>query len=183
LIVRVAEIPMGEDSDSFVRREGKEAFEKRIAEARDFLIIDRARERLMSISPSFGARYNWPGALAETVSHVRDPLMRGESCQSERTVLDGGLEFQALVSNKKAASLFWLATLRSQAMAPARWRPRPGTRSPLLCILALRDETARDFLCQQNWREILGRSRMQDFSSYPRKRLRPATRLAERFAW
>src|SRR5206468_250197 len=36
LIVRVAEMPTGEDPDSLVRREGKTAFEKRIADARDF---------------------------------------------------------------------------------------------------------------------------------------------------
>src|SRR6059036_1678939 len=36
LIVRVAEMPAGEDPDTLVRREGKEAFEKRIAAARDF---------------------------------------------------------------------------------------------------------------------------------------------------
>ncbi|MFZ0916361.1 MAG: DNA primase, partial [Candidatus Udaeobacter sp.] len=36
LIVRVSEMPAGEDPDSLVRREGKTAFEKRIADARDF---------------------------------------------------------------------------------------------------------------------------------------------------
>ena len=33
----------------------------------------------------------------------------------------------------------------------------------MLCILALRDETARDFLCQQNWREILAHVPDADF--------------------
>src|SRR5204863_6788127 len=36
LIVRVAEMPVGEDPDSLIRREGKEAFESRITGARDF---------------------------------------------------------------------------------------------------------------------------------------------------
>src|SRR5216110_2108432 len=36
LIVRVVELPVGEDPDSLVRRDGKEAFEKRIAKAHDF---------------------------------------------------------------------------------------------------------------------------------------------------
>src|SRR5438874_5390575 len=35
LIVRVTEMPAGEDPDSLVRREGKEEFEKRVAAARD----------------------------------------------------------------------------------------------------------------------------------------------------
>src|SRR5206468_11887825 len=34
-IVRVVELPAGEDPDSLVRREGKEQFEKRVAQARD----------------------------------------------------------------------------------------------------------------------------------------------------
>src|SRR6266705_1888695 len=36
LIVRVAEMPAGEDPDSLIRRDGKEEFEKRIAGAREF---------------------------------------------------------------------------------------------------------------------------------------------------
>src|SRR6184192_1052149 len=36
LTVRIAEMPVGEDPDSLIRREGKEAFEKRVAEAPEF---------------------------------------------------------------------------------------------------------------------------------------------------
>src|SRR6202011_3295819 len=36
LIVRVAEMPPGQDPDSLIRRDGREEFEKRIAGARDF---------------------------------------------------------------------------------------------------------------------------------------------------
>ena len=36
LIVRVVELPAGEDPDSLVRREGKEKFENRVASAQDF---------------------------------------------------------------------------------------------------------------------------------------------------
>ena len=42
LIVRVAEMPAGEDPDSLVRREGKEAFESRVTRARFFRLLDRA---------------------------------------------------------------------------------------------------------------------------------------------
>src|SRR5204863_9451803 len=36
LIVRVADMPAGEDPDSLIRRNGKEEFEKRVTSARDF---------------------------------------------------------------------------------------------------------------------------------------------------
>ena len=36
LIVRVLEMPVGEDPDSLIRKKGREAFEERLASARDF---------------------------------------------------------------------------------------------------------------------------------------------------
>jgi hypothetical protein len=41
-------------------------------------------------------------------------------------------------------------TSRAGAMAPA-----PRHDISMLCLIALRDETARDFLREQNWRDIL----------------------------
>src|SRR3989454_1698133 len=78
LIVRVSEMPIGEDPDSLVRREGKEAFESRVAGARDFFDywIEHAAGRVDLTS--LGARMQLARSLAETVSRVHDPLMRGE---------------------------------------------------------------------------------------------------------
>ncbi len=156
LIVRVAEMPMGEDPDSLVRREGKEAFEKRIAEARDFFDYWIERETANVDLASFGAKIQLARRLAETVSHVRDPVMRGEVMTKVSARLGvAASDFQALVSKQKGREPFLardpaVASDRTGAMAPA-----PRHEVSMLCILALRDETARDFLCQQNWREIL----------------------------
>ncbi|PYI40951.1 MAG: DNA primase, partial [Verrucomicrobia bacterium] len=68
LIVRVAEMPMGEDPDSLVRREGKEAFEKRIGKARDFFDYWIERETANVDLASFGAKMQLARRLAETVS-------------------------------------------------------------------------------------------------------------------
>ncbi len=112
LIVRVAEIPAGDDPDSLVRREGKEEFEKRIAAARDF--FDYWIEKV-------SARLGVP---------VQD--------------------FQALIPKQS----------RSSGIGADESRPATGGTPPrhdvaMLCLVALRDEAARDFLREQNWREIL----------------------------
>jgi DNA primase len=156
LIVRVAEMPMGEDPDSLVRREGKEAFESRIAEARDFFDYWIERETANVDLASFGAKIQLARRLAETVSHVRDPVMRGEVMTKASARLGvAASDFQALVSRQKGGEPFLArdppaASDRTGAMAPA-----PRHEISMLCILALRDKTARDFLLKQNWREIL----------------------------
>src|SRR5207245_3595390 len=78
LIVRVAEIPAGEDPDSLVRREGKEKFEKRVAAARDFFDYWIEREVAIVDLSSLGAKMQLVRTLAGTVSGVHDPMMRGE---------------------------------------------------------------------------------------------------------
>jgi DNA primase len=156
LIVRVAEMPMGEDPDSLVRREGKEAFESRIAEARDFFDYWIERETANVDLASFGAKIQLARRLAETVSHVRDPVMRGEVMTKASARLGvAASDFQALVSRQKGGESFLArdppaASDRTGAMALA-----PRHEISMLCILALRDKTARDFLLKQNWREIL----------------------------
>jgi DNA primase len=156
LIVRVAEMPIGEDPDSLVRREGKESFESRIAEARDFFDYWIERETANVDLASFGAKIQLARRLAETVSHVRDPVMRGEVMTKASARLGvAASDFQALMSRQRSGEPFLArdppaASDRTGAMAPP-----PRHEISMLCILALRDETARDFLLQQNWREIV----------------------------
>jgi len=156
LIVRVAEMPMGEDPDSLVRREGKEAFEKRIAEARDFFDYWIERETANVDLASFGAKIQLARRLAETVSHVRDPVMRGEVMTKVSARLGvAASDFQALVSKQKGREPFLARDPATASDGTGAMAPAPRHEVSMLCILALRDETARDFLCQQNWREIL----------------------------
>src|SRR5439155_433143 len=78
LIVRIAEMPAGEDPDSLVQHEGKQAFESRVARARDFFDYWIERETTGVDLGSLGAKMQLARSLAETVSRIRDPLMRGE---------------------------------------------------------------------------------------------------------
>ena len=156
LIVRVAEMPMGEDPDSLVRREGKEAFERRIAEARDFFDYWIERETANVDLASFGAKIQLARRLAETVSRVRDPVMRGEVMTKVSARLGvAASDFQALVSRQKSGDRFLARDLPAASDSTGAMAPAPRHEISMLCILALRDEAARDFLCQQNWREIL----------------------------
>jgi DNA primase len=155
LIVRVAEMPMDEDPDSLVRREGKVAFEKRIEGARDFFDYWVERETANVDLTSLGAKVQLARNLAETVSRVRDPLMRGEVVNKVSARLGvAAQDFQALVSRQRRpeplARDHEPETGGTGAMAPA-----PRHDISMLCLIALRDETARDFLRKQNWRDIL----------------------------
>ena len=149
LIVRVAEMPTGEDPDSLVRREGKTAFEKRIADARDFFDYWIERETANVDLNSLSAKMEVARTLAETVSHVHDPVMRGEviSKISARLAVSASA-FAVLVPKQVRKGPSEVKTERRQQLVP------PNDIA-LLCILALRSEEAHQFLRAQSWREVL----------------------------
>jgi DNA primase len=149
LIVRVAEMPAGEDPDSLVRREGKTAFEKRIADARDFFDYWIERETANVDLNSLSAKMEVARTLAETVSHVHHPVMRGEviSKISARLAVSASA-FAALVPKQVRKGPSEVTTERRQQLVP------PNDIA-LLCVLALRSEEAHQFLRTQSWREVL----------------------------
>ncbi|HEU0207963.1 MAG TPA: DNA primase [Candidatus Udaeobacter sp.] len=148
-IIRVVELPSGEDPDSLVRREGKQAFEQRIANARDFFDYLLERETANADLSSLRAKMQVARTLAETVSHVHNPMMRGEIIgkMSARLAVSVS-EFAALVPNQIPKAPTGLTTERLERVVP------PNDIA-LLCILALRSEEAHQFLRSQDWREVL----------------------------
>ena len=152
LIVRVAEMPAGEDPDSLVRREGKEKFEKRVAAARDFFDYWIEREVAIVDLSSLGAKMQLVRKLAGTVSRVHDPMMRGEIVSKVSSRLGvSALDFATLLPNAQSRS-GGIPALESRSRGTA---PAPTHDIAMLCLLALRDEEARNFLRGQNWREVL----------------------------
>jgi DNA primase len=157
LIVRVAEMPAGEDPDSLVRHEGKEAFESRVADARDFFDYWIERETAGIDLGSLGAKMQLARSLAETVSRIRDPLMRGEVVSKVSARLGvAAQDFQSLLPKQRTESV----RLGGQTEADGPSKADETTSVPrhdiaMLCLLALRDEKAREFLREQNWHEIL----------------------------
>jgi DNA primase len=151
LIVRVSEMPIGEDPDSLVRREGKEAFESRVAGARDFFDYWIEHAAAGVDLTSLGAKMQLARSLAETVSRVHDPLMRGEVVSKASARLGvPAQDFQALLPKQPRSSAIRADEFHGGGTAPA-----PRHDVAMLCLLALRDEEARHFLREQNWREIL----------------------------
>jgi DNA primase len=156
LIVRVAEMPVGEDPDSLVRREGKEAFERRIAGARDFFDYWIERETANVDLASFGPKIQLARRLAETVSRVPDPVMRGEVMTKVSARLGvPAQDFQALVARQRGTERLLRRDQSPDSERTGAMTPAPRHDLSMLCVLALGDETARDLLRQQNWRETL----------------------------
>ena len=154
LIVRVAEMPPGEDPDSLVRGKGKEDFEARIKAARDFFDYWIEREAGTTDLNSLGAKMELARNLAETVSHVRDQMMRGEVVRKITARLGVSTsEFEHLLSKQTRE---WKGSALEGARLTAA--PAPPHDIALLCLLALRDEAAAEFLRQQNWREVLAQT-------------------------
>jgi DNA primase len=149
LIVRVAEIPPGEDPDSLIRREGKERFEQRIVAARDFFDYWLNRKMANVDLSSLGARIQLARELAQTVSHVHDAMIRGQVINQVSVRLGvPASEFAAILPKRPPGRA-------SDDGQPERTSAPPRHEVAMLCLLALRDDAARKFLLEQNWREVL----------------------------
>jgi len=152
LIVRVVELPRGEDPDSLVRREGKEKFENRVTSAQDFFDYWIEREMQATDVSSLGAKLQLARRLAETISRVHDSLMRGEVVNKASARLGvSPADFGTLLSTRPRGT----ASSEAPESAHAQAGPRPRHDIAMLCLLALRDEAARSVLLAQNWRETL----------------------------
>ena len=151
-IVRVVELPPGEDPDSLVRRDGKEQFEKRVANARDFFDYWIDREMASIDITSMGAKVQAARDLAVAVSRVNDPILRGEVINKASARLGvAPSDFESLLVKRGRA--------QGGSVSPSTPEIRAAASPPhdiaMLCLLALRDPGARSFLRAQKWREIL----------------------------
>jgi len=147
LIVRVAEMPAGEDPDSLVRKEGVEKFSERIAGARDFFDFWIERQTARSDLTSLHAKMQVARELAETVARVHDPLMRHEVVNKVAARLG--------VATADFANLLPKAPrTRTPEAVPRAVAPAPRHEIAMLCLLALRSPEARSWLQAQEWREV-----------------------------
>ncbi len=151
-MIRVVELPPGEDPDSLVRREGKAQFDERVANARDFFEYRIEREIASIDLTSISAKIQAARNLAATVSRVHDPVLRGEvvSKASARLGVAPG-DFESLLAKQARVP----AGRTDSSTTETRAAASPPHDIVMLCLLALRDADARNFLQAQNWREIL----------------------------
>jgi DNA primase len=148
LVVRVAEMPAQEDPDSLVRKSGRQNFEELVASAPDFFDYWIAKKAATTDLNSLGAKMQVARELAASVTFVRDPVMRGEVMNKISARLAMRLaDFETLV---KPGQPFRQGDAKVASPIAA-----PSHNVAMLCLLALRDEGARAFLLEQNWREVL----------------------------
>jgi DNA primase len=150
LIVRVAQMPAGEDPDSMIRNKGKDEFEKLVAGARDFFDAWIEHESAATDLDSLGAKMQLARKLAETVARVQDPLMRGEVANKVTARLGvARSDFERLLTKPRRDRVSTDDELGAISTPP------PRHEVGMLCLLALRHPEAREFLQAQNWREML----------------------------
>ncbi|CAN5729023.1 hypothetical protein BH20VER1_BH20VER1_16440 [soil metagenome] len=154
LLVRIAEMPAGEDPDSIVRTKGRAEFEERIAQAREFFDYWIEHESETADLHSLGGKLHLAQRLAGTVSKVHDPIMRAEVASRVSSRLGvSPQDFEAMLPKPGRD--------RSLAAGPPRElqaAPAPRHDVALLCLLALRGAAARAFLLEEDWREVLSQT-------------------------
>jgi DNA primase len=150
LVVRIVEMPPGEDPDTLVRKEGKEAFIKRITDASNFIDYWIEREATATDLTSLAAKMQLVRHMAETVSHARDRVMQQELANKISARIGIPLsDFESVLPKQRSQAT---ADMREPAVMTAAAPPHDIA---MLCLLALRDGAARNFLHAQRWREIL----------------------------
>src|SRR5207253_2277383 len=152
LLVRVAEMPSGEDPDSLVRKSGRQKFEELITSAPDFFDYWIEKKTALTDLRSMGAKMQVARDLGGTVANVHEPIMRGEVIHKIAARLAiRAADFEELV-NQTPSITIGTRDSAGDVSAPARL---PSHEVAMLCLLALRDEEARAFLHEQNWQEAL----------------------------
>ena len=151
-IVRVIELPPGEDPDSLIRRERREQFEKRVAQARDFFDYRIEREIASADLNSMASKIQAARNLAGIISRLQNPVLRGEVVNKSSARLGiAPADFESLLTTRARAPGGSLNSSASGIRAAAS----PPHDIAMLCLLALRDADARNFLRAQAWRELL----------------------------
>jgi DNA primase len=151
LAIRVATMPAGEDPDSLIRGQGAEAFRDRINAARDFFDfrIDREAGRPEFSSPR--GRVAAARKLAGAISLISDPVLRATVMNKAAMRLEiSPEEFVRMLTAAKVQADESIEI--SDAVAPPL-KLDPTIR--LLCLVALRDETARAWLLEEHWSDML----------------------------
>ena len=130
----------------------KEQFEKRVANARDFFDYWIEREIANIDLASMGAKIQAARNLAATVSRVHDPVLRGEVVNKASARLGVvPADFESLLAKRARVAGGSVNSSATETRAAAS----PPHDIVMLCLLALRNAEARNFLRAQKWREIL----------------------------
>jgi DNA primase len=147
LIVRVAEMPAGEDPDSMVRQQGREAFEKLIASSEDFFQHWIERESKSANLASLSEKIRLARRMSAVIARIHDAGMRNEVATRAASRL--GVSRSDLVGAMPPMKASARVRASSADTNVYDWR-----KIDFLCQLALQSKDARDYLLGQDWREV-----------------------------
>ena len=151
LAIRVATMPEGDDPDSLIRGQGADAFRQRISEAKDFFDFRIERETARPEFASPRGRVAAARKLAGAVSLISDAVLRATVMNQAAMRLEiSPEEFARMLTAARTESSAEIVV--SDAVVP-ELKLEPTLR--LLCLVALRDETARAWLLEEHWTEML----------------------------
>ncbi|WP_193210529.1 DNA primase [Luteolibacter marinus] len=150
--VRVVRMPAGEDPDSFMQKNGAEAFRSILANAGDFFdsVIDRAaaENRLADTQQ----RSAFARECASLLSVIADPVSRDGMINHVATRLRAGVpELRDAVLRAARKAKFQPANRRHDS-EPEPEKTEPAAIDPVvgyLCSLALHSQAAQDWLGEQ----------------------------------
>ena len=153
LLVRVAEMPPGEDPDSMIRGKGAAAFVERIAAAKDF--FDFQLDRLASLPDFASPRGKMQAArkMAESIGLLSDAVLR-EAVMNK-------VSMRLEISMTEFARLLKLSAAKPLEPDAAPETGDSGTVTPdptarLLALVALHDAAARAWILAEPWQRVFG---------------------------
>jgi DNA primase len=153
LLVRVAEMPEGEDPDSLIQKQGGAAFAAQIAKSRDFFEF---QIELQSRQPDFNTprgKVTSARKLADFISIIPDAVSREAVLNIAATRLEVGTQDLRAMLKKKPE--FHRPENEEILDTPALEPIALNEGQQWLLLLALRDPASRMWLQAQGWERVL----------------------------
>jgi DNA primase len=148
--VRVVSMPAGDDPDSYLKREGPDAFRQLLTEARPFFDFKIDRAQVEGGLANAQARGNTAREVAALLAHIADPVSRDSllnHCATRLQMSAPDLRAATALARKKQAR-----EQRHEKEDATTTAIEPSSIDPLiayLCNLSLHSASARQYLGEQ----------------------------------
>jgi DNA primase len=148
--IRVVSLPPGDDPDSFLKREGPEAFRELLTQARPFFDYKIDRAQVEGGLANAQARGNTAREVAALLAYINDPVSRDSLLNHCATRLQmSAPDLRAATSTAQKKQLREQRKPQDEATAPSYEPSNIDPTVAYLCNLALHSTEARRFLCEQ----------------------------------
>jgi DNA primase len=153
LLIRVAEMPPGEDPDSLIQKHGGEAFAEQIAKSRDFFEFQIERQARMPDFHTARGKVAAARKLADFISLIADSVTREAVVNNAARRLEmGAPELRAMLKKKSDLP----KTESDEALEVRTVEPIILDESrQWLLLLSMRHAVSRMWLQAQSWDRVL----------------------------